>query len=143
MIINPPTDQTVLERMEVIFNCEGQANPGNLSVSWYKGNLPVKSIDEGALSERASVRSDGALVISTVLTSDKGTYTCEVTNGIGQPITASANLVVHCKFFLIIIKMCKMYLEHCKVYNFFMNSGFETQKLSYLQSLLGPLWCKF
>ena len=98
MIINPPTDQTVLERMEVIFNCEGQANPGNLSVSWYKGNLPVKSIDEGALSERASVRSDGALVISTVLTSDKGTYTCEVTNGIGQPITASANLVVHCKF---------------------------------------------
>ena len=56
MIINPPSDQTVLERMEVIFHCEGQANPGNLTVNWYKGNLPVKSIDEGALSERASIR---------------------------------------------------------------------------------------
>jgi hypothetical protein len=58
VIINPPVDQTVLERMEVIFHCEGQANPGNLSVNWYKGNLPVKSIDEGALSERASIRFD-------------------------------------------------------------------------------------
>ena len=56
MIINPPVDQTVLERQEVIFHCEGQANPGNLSVNWYRGNLPVKSIDEGALSERASIR---------------------------------------------------------------------------------------
>jgi len=43
-------------------------------------------------------RSDGGLVISTVLASDKGTYTCEVSNGIGQPVAASANLVVHCKF---------------------------------------------
>ena len=44
-----------------------------------------------------SSRSDGALVISTVLASDKGTYTCEVSNGIGQPVAASAQLVVHCK----------------------------------------------
>ncbi len=57
MIINPPVDQTALEQSEVVFKCEAQANPGNLSVTWFKGNLPVKSIDEGSLAERSTIKS--------------------------------------------------------------------------------------
>ncbi len=57
VITNPPTDQTVLEHSEVAFKCEAVANPRNISVTWFKGNSPLKSIDEGGLSERSTFRS--------------------------------------------------------------------------------------
>jgi len=57
VIFNPPVDQTVLEQSEVVFRCEAQANPGNLSITWFKGNKQVKSIDEGALSGRSTIKS--------------------------------------------------------------------------------------
>jgi len=57
VITHPPTDQTVLEHSEVVFKCEAIANPNNISISWLKGNVPLKSIDESGLSDRSNVRS--------------------------------------------------------------------------------------
>ena len=41
VIIRPPENQTVLENAEVRIPCEGQAEPANLTVKWYKDGIPV------------------------------------------------------------------------------------------------------
>ncbi len=96
MILRPPQNQTVLENSEVRLTCEGQAEPKNLTYKWYKDGLPVSK--SGSLGTRTSIISDGTLVINLVTSEDNGRYTCEITNGIGRPIQASAYINVECKF---------------------------------------------
>ena len=110
-----------MESTEVTFPCKGEAKPANLTTNWfrwvsvtrpkprpyYSTNTrthhpqfqmkPLRAIN--ALAGRFQVKSDGSLVISEVSANDEGKYTCQISNGIGKPISASAYLTVECKLF--------------------------------------------
>nr|CAH7765601.1 unnamed protein product [Callosobruchus chinensis] len=92
VIMVPPTNQTKLEGEKVQFNCEAKAQPGNVTVRWFREGAPVKEL--ASLETRVTIRRDGSLVINPVSSDDSGQYLCEVSNGIGEPQSASAYLNV-------------------------------------------------
>ncbi|XP_066142641.1 protein turtle isoform X2 [Euwallacea fornicatus] len=92
VIMVPPTNKTAQEGEKVQFKCEAKAQPGNVTVKWFREGAPVKEL--AALETRVSVRKDGSLVINPVIPEDSGQYLCEVSNGIGEPQSASAYLDV-------------------------------------------------
>ncbi|XP_039952933.1 protein turtle isoform X3 [Bactrocera tryoni] len=92
VIMVPPTNQTKLEGEKVIFSCEAKAMPGNVTVRWFREGSPVREV--ASLETRVTIRKDGSLIINPVSADDSGTYLCEVTNGIGDPQSASAYLNV-------------------------------------------------
>lgn len=94
----PPTNQTKLEGEKVQFNCEAKALPGNVTVKWFREGAPVREVT--SLETRITIRRDGSLVVNPVSADDSGQYLCEVSNGIGEPQSASAYLNVECKFIL-------------------------------------------
>lgn len=98
VIMVPPTNQTKLEGEKVQFNCEAKALPGNVTVKWFREGAPVKEV--AALETRVTIRRDGSLVVNPVSADDSGQYLCEVSNGIGEPQSASAYLNVECESFL-------------------------------------------
>lgn len=103
MIIVPPLNVTRQEGDKLEMPCEARGLPGNFSVTWYRENHAVRSIPW--LESRTLLKRDGTLVISPVHSDDRGLYSCEVTNGIGDPQRASAYIEVECKkniFFVII-----------------------------------------
>ncbi|XP_034187588.2 protein turtle isoform X10 [Osmia lignaria lignaria] len=92
VITVPPTNQTKLEGEKVQFSCEAKALPGNVTVRWFREGAPVTEVS--ALDTRVSIKTNGSLVINPVSADDSGQYLCEVTNGIGDPQSASAYLNV-------------------------------------------------
>lgn len=90
----PPINQTKLEGEKVEFSCEAKALPGNVTVRWFREGAPVKEV--AALETRFTIKMDGSLVVNPVSADDSGQYLCEVTNGIGEPQSASAYLNVEC-----------------------------------------------
>ncbi|XP_044255880.1 protein turtle isoform X1 [Tribolium madens] len=92
VIMVPPTNQTKLEGEKVHFTCEAKAQPGNVTVKWFREGAPVKEL--ASLETRVNIRRDGSLVINPVNSDDSGQYLCEVSNGIGEPQSASAYLNV-------------------------------------------------
>ncbi|XP_074039416.1 protein turtle isoform X4 [Leptinotarsa decemlineata] len=92
VIMVPPTNQTKLEGEKVQFNCEAKAQPGNVTVKWFREGAPVKEL--ASLETRVTIRRDGSLVINPVSSDDSGQYLCEVSNGIGEPQSAWAYLNV-------------------------------------------------
>ncbi|CAH1159818.1 unnamed protein product [Phaedon cochleariae] len=92
VIMVPPTNQTKLEGEKVQFNCEAKAQPGNVTVKWFREGAPVREL--ASLETRVTIKRDGSLVINPVSSDDSGQYLCEVSNGIGEPQSASAYLNV-------------------------------------------------
>ncbi|XP_037958825.1 protein turtle [Teleopsis dalmanni] len=92
VIMVPPTNQTKLEGEKVMFSCEAKAMPGNVTVRWFREGSPVREV--ASLETRVTIRKDGSLIINPVSADDSGQYLCEVTNGIGDPQSASAYLNV-------------------------------------------------
>ncbi|XP_032592079.1 protein turtle isoform X7 [Drosophila grimshawi] len=92
VIMVPPTNQTKLEGEKVIFSCEAKAMPGNVTVRWFREGSPVREV--ATLETRVTIRKDGSLIINPISADDSGQYLCEVTNGIGDPQSASAYLSV-------------------------------------------------
>lgn len=103
----PPTNQTKLEGEKVQFSCEAKALPGNVTVKWFREGAPVAEV--AALETRVTIRRDGALVINPVAADDSGQYLCEVSNGIGDPQSASAYLNVECEILLSTIPVILCY----------------------------------
>lgn len=73
--------------------------PGNVTVRWFREGSPVREV--AALETRITIRKDGSLIINPVSADDSGQYTCEVSNGIGDPQSATAYLNVECKYYLL------------------------------------------
>lgn len=92
----PPTNQTKLEGEKATFTCETRAMPGNVTVRWFREGALVHEV--ASLETRVTIRKDGGLVINPVSADDSGQYLCEVSNGIGDPQSASAYLNVECKY---------------------------------------------
>lgn len=67
-------------------------NLGKCAYEYVTSNL----LQVAALETRVTIRRDGALVINPVAADDSGQYLCEVSNGIGDPQSASAYLNVEC-----------------------------------------------
>ena len=95
VIIVPPLNVTRLEGDKLEMPCEARGLPGNLSVTWFRESHAIRSIPW--LESRTLFKKDGSLVISPVHSDDRGLYSCEVTNGIGEPQRASAYIEVECK----------------------------------------------
>lgn len=89
-------NQTKEEGQKVEFRCKGEAMPTNVTVSWYREGQSVKDVAQ--LQTRVSVTKNGTLIIDPVSGDDSGAYTCEVSNGIGDPQSASAYLNVECEY---------------------------------------------
>lgn len=96
VIMSPPTNQTKLEGEKVEFTCGAKAMPGNVTVRWSRDGAFVKSIS--SLETRVTIKKDGSMVINPVSADDSGQYLCEVSNGIGDPQSASAYLNVECEY---------------------------------------------
>ncbi|XP_059615357.1 protein turtle isoform X7 [Phlebotomus argentipes] len=92
VIMVPPTNQTKLEGEKAQFTCEAKAMPGNVTVRWFREGISVQEV--AALETRVTIRKDGTLIINPVSADDSGLYLCEVSNGIGDPQSASAYLNV-------------------------------------------------
>ncbi|XP_055376450.1 protein turtle isoform X2 [Condylostylus longicornis] len=92
VIMVPPTNQTKLEGEKATFQCEAKAMPGNVTVRWFREGSPVREV--ASLETRVTIRKDGSLIINPVSADDSGQYLCEVSNGIGDPQSASAYLNV-------------------------------------------------
>ncbi|XP_076389609.1 protein turtle isoform X5 [Megachile rotundata] len=92
VITGRPQNQTKQEGEKVQFSCEAKALPGNVTVRWFREGAPVTEVSD--LNTRVSIKADGSLVINPVSADDSGQYLCEVTNGIGDPQSASAYLNV-------------------------------------------------
>ena len=60
--------------------CSPEAAPSPV-ITWLKNGNPVGSPDEGA---RIRVLSNGNIVISQLVTSDAGSYTCRAENSFGS-----------------------------------------------------------
>ncbi|VVC39592.1 Fibronectin type III,Immunoglobulin subtype,Immunoglobulin-like domain,Immunoglobulin-like [Cinara cedri] len=90
VIMTPPINQTKLEGEKVEFTCGAKAMPGNVTVRWSRDGVFVKSIS--SLETRVTIKKDGSMVINPVSADDSGQYLCEVSNGIGEPQSASAYL---------------------------------------------------
>ncbi|GFY72498.1 protein turtle [Trichonephila inaurata madagascariensis] len=91
-IVTPPRNVTKLEGDRAEFICEAKALPTNVTHRWFHNGVEISQLSW--LETRTSVRRDGTLFISPTSAEDSGKFTCEVTNGIGTPDTASAFLSV-------------------------------------------------
>ena len=94
-IVNPPRNTTVLEKNRVEMTCGAKGTPSNITYRWYHKGILISQL--GWLATRTAIKPDGTLVIQNTTPEDTGKFTCDATNGIGEPDTAYAYLSVECK----------------------------------------------
>ncbi|KAI2798215.1 Protein turtle B [Blomia tropicalis] len=92
VIVNPPRNTTVLENNRVEMSCGAKGTPSNITYRWYHKGILTSQLSW--LAHRIDVLSDGSLVIKSATADDSGKFTCDATNGIGEPDTAVAYLSV-------------------------------------------------
>ncbi|XP_015914377.1 protein turtle [Parasteatoda tepidariorum] len=92
VITGPPRNTSKLEGGKVEFICEAKALPANITHKWYHNGNDISQLSW--LESRSLIRKDGLLFINPLTAEDSGLYTCEVSNGIGNPDSASAFLSV-------------------------------------------------
>lgn len=91
-ITGPPRNITKLEGDKTELVCITKALPSNVTHRWFQNGTEVGNISW--MSSRVTIKKDGTLVINPVTAEDSGLFTCEVSNGIGNPDSASAFLSV-------------------------------------------------
>ncbi|GAB1598970.1 uncharacterized protein LOC106876426 isoform X4 [Argonauta hians] len=91
-ILTPPENMTAIEGQRIKFQCGAMAYPNNITYNWFKDSENIKFLPD--YGKRVNAFKDGSLVITSVIKSDMGWYTCHPTNGIGEDPKASAYLNV-------------------------------------------------
>lgn len=125
MITVPPRNTSKLEGGKVEFICEAKALPANITHRWYHNGVDITQLSW--LESRSLIRKDGLLFINPLTAEDSGLYTCEVSNGIGNPDSASAYLSVECKFIYLIMKGSICFPLVLKEIIAFRNIKFDTE----------------
>ncbi|KAG8193648.1 hypothetical protein JTE90_024012 [Oedothorax gibbosus] len=92
VITVPPRNTSKLEGGKVEFICEAKALPANITHRWYHNGIDISQLSW--LESRSLIRKDGLLFINPLTAEDSGEFTCEVSNGIGNPDAMSAYLSV-------------------------------------------------
>ena len=82
----------VTEGEEVVLECEVTGNP-RPTVVWSRPDSPLPP------GSQTSCPANSCLNIPSVSRADTGSYLCTADNGVGQPDSASSELVVQCKIF--------------------------------------------
>ncbi|XP_040065241.1 protein turtle isoform X1 [Ixodes scapularis] len=90
VITTPPQNLTKLEGNFAEFVCEARALPSNITHRWFYNGVEISKLTW--LQTRTLVRQDGTLFINPTAADDSGFYTCEISNGIGNPESATAYL---------------------------------------------------
>ncbi|XP_077524695.1 protein turtle-like isoform X4 [Amblyomma americanum] len=90
VITTPPQNLTKLEGNFAEFVCEARALPSNITHRWFYNGVEISKLTW--LQTRTLVRQDGTLFINPTAADDSGFYTCEISNGIGTPESATAYL---------------------------------------------------
>ncbi|XP_022658535.1 protein turtle-like [Varroa jacobsoni] len=90
VITSPPTNLTKIEGNHAEFICEAKALPANITHRWLYNGIDIAKVSW--LYTRTLLRQDGTLFIYPTSAEDSGWYTCEISNGIGQPDSATAYL---------------------------------------------------
>ena len=80
------------EGEEVVLECEVTGNP-QPSLIWSRPDSPLPA------GSHTSCPANSCLNIPSVGRADTGSYLCTADNGVGQPDSASSELVVQCKIF--------------------------------------------
>lgn len=94
-IVNPPRNTTVIEKNRVEMTCGAKGVPGNITYRWFHKGILISELNW--LAHRTETKKDGTLVIKSSSADDSGKFTCDVSNNIGEPDTASAHLSVECE----------------------------------------------
>ncbi|XP_011878462.1 PREDICTED: protein turtle isoform X2 [Vollenhovia emeryi] len=89
----PPVNKTAMEGETVAFDCVAKGE--GTVVSWFREGVSIPEIQD--LRRRATIGSDGTLVIKLAAMGDLGEYTCVVTGETGDQQSASAFLNVQYK----------------------------------------------
>ncbi|XP_064471157.1 protein turtle-like isoform X2 [Ornithodoros turicata] len=90
VIVTPPHNLTKLEGNFAELVCEAKALPSNITHRWFYNGVEISKLTW--LQTRTLVRQDGTLFINPTAADDSGFYTCEISNGIGTPESATAYL---------------------------------------------------
>ncbi|XP_066269272.1 hemicentin-1-like [Branchiostoma lanceolatum] len=86
----PPMTTSVIAGQSATLNCTTDGNPASYTYTWKEGNREINHSAEDQYST-----TGGVLTISSVRRDQHSTqYSCEVTNNIGSPDTASTTLNV-------------------------------------------------
>lgn len=101
VITVPPRNTSKLEGGKVEFICEAKALPANITHRWYHNGIDISQLSW--LESRSLIRKDGLLFINPLTAEDSGEFTCEVSNGIGNPDAMAAFLSVECKEWVILL----------------------------------------
>lgn len=89
----PPVNKTAMEGETVTFDCVAKGE--GTTVNWFREGISIPEIQD--LKRRASIGTDGTLVIKSAAMGDLGEYTCVVTGETGDQQSASAFLNVQYK----------------------------------------------
>ncbi|XP_046738764.1 protein borderless isoform X1 [Diprion similis] len=89
----PPINQTTMEGNTANFACVTKDTSS--VVNWYRDGVAISDIEE--LRDRATIRSDGTLTITSAAMSDLGEYTCTITSPNNERQSATAFLNVQYK----------------------------------------------
>ncbi|PAV70427.1 hypothetical protein WR25_18940 [Diploscapter pachys] len=85
-----PVNKTIIEGSNLLWHCHASSLPERITYNWY---FDKKNVKTTAVGLRVTIR-DGDLMLSNVQKSDRGWYSCEVTDSRGQASSASAFLDV-------------------------------------------------
>ncbi|XP_053906648.1 protein turtle homolog A isoform X2 [Cuculus canorus] len=92
VIVVPPQNITVNISQDAFLACQAEAYPGNLTYSWFQGSTNVFHLSR--LRARVRVLVDGSLLLQRTTPDDAGKYTCNPSNGLWKPPSASAFVTV-------------------------------------------------
>ena len=84
--VSLPATTTAVQGQQLLLNCQPTGNP-TPSITWNKDNVEIRS------GGRVTIGNNGTLVISNVLSSDEGSYSCQGRSNIGSD-TASTVVTV-------------------------------------------------
>ncbi|GFS88049.1 down syndrome cell adhesion molecule-like protein Dscam2 [Nephila pilipes] len=88
-----PQDYNAVDGETVVINCQGTGRPEPI-ISWYRALSSSNDYAPVMGLNRATLSSNGSMIISEISKDDEGIYKCNVTNGIGNDLVKAVIIKV-------------------------------------------------